>query len=434
MQLQLLIVAYVAPLLLIWLAYTGWQMRKNRVALAVREEAFNAGLSEPASLHPLINPEHCIGCGACVNACPEGKILGLINGKAELVEPTRCIGHGACAAACPMGAIELVFGTQKRGIDIPHVGPDFQTNVPGIYIAGELGGMGLIRNAIEQGRQAMDEIAKQGRQSAPDIFDVIIIGAGPAGFSATLAAKQHGLHWITLEQDSFGGTVSHYPRGKLVMTQPTVLPIHGAVKLRATTKEELLDLWLKIANDNDINICFGERVESIDPTQQGFSVSTTKGSHVGKSILLTIGRRGTPRKLGVPGENQSKVVYQLIDPQQYRGQKVTVVGGGDSALEAATAIAEEPDTYVTLSYRGDAFSRAKTKNRERLGKSTQCGRLNIMLNSNVHMIGEHHIEIEQQGTIHKLENERAIICLGGTPPTDFLKSIGITIETKHGTV
>ena len=140
----------------IWAAYIGLRSRAEARGRAKKAASAEAGLQEPASLHPKIDPSKCVGCGACVHACPEGDILGLINGKAELLEPSHCIGHGACKSACPGDAITLVFGTEKRGVDIPDVGPDFQTNVPGIFIAGELGGMGLIRNAIEQGRQAIE--------------------------------------------------------------------------------------------------------------------------------------------------------------------------------------------------------------------------------------------------------------------------------------
>ena len=433
MQSQLLFVAYAAPLLLFWIAYAIWRKRREKAALARRQAAFEAGLTEPASLHPVIDPEQCIGCVACITACPEGEILGMVNGKAELIEPTRCIGHGACATSCPMGAITLVFGTEKRGVDIPHVGPDFQTNVPGIFIAGELGGMGLIRNAIEQGRQAMDEIAKLGGFGQPGMADVVIIGAGPAGFSASLAAKQKGLRYVTLDQDSLGGTVSQFPRGKLIMTAPAMLPIYGKVRFRETSKEELLDFWIKVARETGLVFNFEERVESIENAPQGFCVNTTRGSHLCRAVLLAIGRRGTPRKLGVPGEEQSKVVYRLIDPRQYRGQHVLVAGGGDSALEAATSIADETGTCVTLSYRSDGFSRAKVKNRERVEKAQHGGQLKVMLRSNLLAIAPNHVEIEQDGVTSRLENDGVIVCAGGILPTQFLKSIGISIETKHGT-
>jgi len=425
-----LVLIYLLPLATIWGYVVLHRRLKERRAREIRQQVEAAGLTEPASLHPVINPEICIGCGACVSACPEGKILGLVKGKAELLEPTRCIGHGACAAACPVHGIELVFGTEKRGVDIPNVGPDFQTNVEGIYIAGELGGMGLIRNAIEQGRQAMSEIARRARRG--EGLDVVIVGAGPAGISASLGAKEAGLKVKTVEQDSLGGTVSHFPRGKLVMTAPATLPVFGRVNFRETSKEVLLEFWEKVIADTGVQISFGERVEAITSQDNGFLVKTTNGEYETQAVLLTIGRRGTPRKLGVAGEDQSKVVYRLIDAAQYRGQHVLVVGGGDSALEAATSIAEAPDTTVTLSYRSGSFSRAKAKNRDKVTAMQAEGRLKVLFNSNVKEVHIKTVDIEQNGALLQLQNDAVIVCAGGILPTGFLKSFGVNVETKHG--
>jgi thioredoxin reductase/ferredoxin len=421
-------------MVLILVLYQRYKHNKESRAKQVQQENIEAGLTEPASLHPVIDAASCIACGACVSACPEGDILGIIGGRGELVNPSHCIGHGACRAACPVDAITLVFGTEKRGVDIPHVAPDFETNVPGIYIAGELGGMGLIGNAIEQGQQAMDSIARKikGTKGGPEL-DVLIVGAGPAGISATLNAKKQGLNYLTIDQETMGGTVAHFPRGKIVMTRPVNLPIFGKVKLRETTKEALLELWEKVIQETGIKISTTERLEAVTPIDNGFEVTTSKGKYQSKTILLSIGRRGTPRKLGVPGEDQNKVVYRLIDPAQYTGQHVLVVGGGDSALEAACSIADEADTTVTISYRSEAFSRAKEKNRQRVDNLKQAGRLNVMLSSQVKNITADEVEIDAEGQTHTIKNDGIIVCAGGILPTPFLKEIGVSVETKHGT-
>lgn len=411
--------------------YFWLQRKRERNSIAQREAAKKAGLTEPASLHPVIDPSRCLGSGTCVSACPEGDVLGLIRRKAELINPTKCIGHGACQRACPHDAISLVFGTEKRGIDIPNVQPNFETNVPGLFIAGELGGMGLIRNAVEQGRQAMDSIRK--KKKGKFDYDVAIVGAGPAGISATLSAHENKLRYVTIEQDSFGGTVAHFPRGKLVMTQPVILPTVGKVKFRETSKEKLMEFWQSVRKKTGIKINTGERMENIEPQNGGHKVTTDKGSYKVRSVLLTIGRRGTPRKLGVPGEEQTKVVYRLVDPEQYKGQHVLVVGGGDAALEAATSIAEQPGTTVALSYRSGSFSRAKEKNRNKVDEMAKAGRLNVLLSSNVKKIHEDKVEIDQEGQLHNLPNNGIIVCAGGILPTPFLKQIGIEVETKHGT-
>ncbi|MBI1818967.1 MAG: NAD(P)-binding domain-containing protein [Nitrospirae bacterium] len=397
-----------------------------------RLEATKAeGLTEPPSLHPVINPDLCIGSGACVAACPEGDVLGMIRGKGAIINPTHCIGHGACFAACPVEAITLVFGTKKRGVDIPHVKPDFETNVSGIFIAGELGGMGLIRNAVEQGRQAIEAIRKLKPGGTP--WDVVIVGAGPAGFSAALACLQHKLRYVAIEQESLGGRVAHFPRRKIVMTQPATLPLVGKIRLGEIKKEKLLDFMRDVEKKTGVKIGYNERMEEVQKTDRGFIVKTSRGSYETRAVLLALGRGGTPRKLGVTGEDLPKVVYRLIEPEQYTRQHVLVVGGGDAALEAACAVAEGFHSTVTLSYRGASFSRVKEKNRQKLKEAEASGRLRTLLNSNVKEIKPETVTMETDGSVVELQNDAVIVCAGGILPTEFLKKIGIEVETKYGT-
>lgn len=424
---------YSLPLLVIFGLYFWKRAGKHRTSRKILEETIATGMTEPASLHPVVDHVRCLGCASCVKACPEKDVLGIIHQKAHLIDPTHCIGHGACKKACPFNAIELVFGTEKRGVDIPQVNEDFQTNVPGIYIAGELGGMGLIRNAVTQGMQAVEYIRKLDGIGSKDKLDLVIIGAGPAGIGASLAATSAKLGFVTVEQETLGGTVSHYPRGKIVMTAPVKLPIVGKMQFRETTKEALMAFWEGIINSTGLKINEGERVESIEPEGVGFTVKTTRNSYCTRAVLLAIGRRGTPRTLGVPGEEKTKVVYRLIDPEQYRGQHVLVVGGGDSALEAAVSIAEEDGTTVSLSYRSGAFSRAKEKNRIKVANAEKEGRLNVMMSSNVKEISDDKVTISMNDKDICIDNDAIIVCAGGILPTPFLKSIGIEVETKYGT-
>jgi len=426
---------YGLPLAVVLAVYLTRQQRTHARHRRVHEESVAAGLTEPASLHPVIDPSRCLGCGACVAACPEQPhhtVLGLIDGKAVLVGPSDCIGHGACKTVCPFDAITLVFGTERRGVDIPVLKPNFETNVPGIFVAGELGGMGLIKNALMQGQQALEAIAKAGRKQ-PGALDVLIIGAGPAGLAASLAAKQCGLKYQTVEQESLGGAVFQYPRGKLGMTAPVELPIIGKVQFRNTTKEELLKFWTDTCHGNGLNIRYRERVESLESKGDAFVVKTTSQQYTAAAVLLAIGRRGTPRKLGVPGEDLPKVVYRLIDPEQYRGQRIIVVGGGDSALEAAASVAELGDTQVILSYRGEAFQRAKARNRARVEEASSNGKLQVMLKSQIRQILREGVLLEHSGRDLEVSNHAVIVNAGGILPNDFLRSIGVEVQTKYGT-
>ena len=425
------ILIYVVVGLVVMTLYLRRQRRLHNTHSAELKLAVQNGLAEPASLHPVVDFSRCMGSGACVKACPEGA-LGVVGGKATLINAAACIGHGACMTACPVESIKLVFGTEKRGIEIPNVTPQFETNVTGIFIAGELGGMGLIRKAAEQGRQAMDSIRKKKGSKAE--FDVFIVGCGPAGLSAGLSAIHHKMRYKLIEQeDSLGGSVYHYPRQKIAMTAPVELDLIGKVKVTDVQKETLLAFWLDVVKKTGLKIAFRERMESVEREDGHFRIRTNQGSYTAGSVLLAMGRRGTPRKLEVPGEESAKVAYRLADPAQYMGQSVLVVWGGDSALEAAIALSQEKDTDVILSYRSAAFSRVKQKNRTALEQQEKAGRLRVLLQSTVSTIQDHHVEIEHDGVVQRFRNDVVRVCAGGVLPTPLLQQIGIQFNTKFGT-
>ena len=419
--------------LIIIFIYLRKQSRDSKKVEQKIVQAKLDGLYEPVSLHPVVDEGSCIRTGACISACPEKDILGIRNGKATTINASHCIGHGACFHACPTQAISLCIGTEKRGVDLPHVNQHFETNVPGIFIAGELGGMGLIKNAVEQGRQAVDNIVKSLKKNHSASYDLIIIGAGPAGISASLNAKKHHLKFLTLEQDTLGGTVFTFPRSKIVMTTAMDVPLHGKVKLSETSKTELLDFWTSVLDKHTIVIRQNSKVEAIVPENGHFRVETLTGEQfTTAAVLLSIGRRGTPRKLGIPGETMEKVAYRLLEPEEISGKDIMVVGGGDSAIESALLLAGQ--NKVTLTYRGDAFSRIKPKNNEKINEAIAGGLLKVMFNTNPVRIEKDDIIVTvgtDPGEL-KIKNDLIYIFAGGELPSQFLQKIGILITKKFG--
>jgi thioredoxin reductase/NAD-dependent dihydropyrimidine dehydrogenase PreA subunit len=431
-----LVPVYALPLAL---AVAGWawhHARRTARNAALLSHNRAAGLAEPPSLHPRIDPARCIGCSACVRACPEHDVLGLVGRTATLIEPWACVGHGVCMDACPTGAITLVFGTPTRGIEVPVLGPGGETSIPGIHIAGELGGLGLIRNAINQGRETIGHIAaalaREEAHGDADLLDAVIVGCGPAGLAAGLGAIAHGLRFAAIDQASLGGSVAHYPRGKLVMTAPALLPLIGEVRLGAISKEGLLAFWQDVLDRTELAPRFEERVRTIERDGDRFVVVSDKARYRTRRVLLTMGRGGTPRRLNVPGEESAKVVYRLSDPGQYAGLRVMVVGGGDSALEAAIALAEVPGTAVTLVHRGQAFTRARAANRELVEQLGAAGTITIHRAARPLVIADDMVEIATPHGPLPVANDTVLVCIGGTLPREWLAHIGIAVETHHG--
>ncbi|MDP1677033.1 MAG: NAD(P)-binding domain-containing protein [Bacteroidota bacterium] len=389
-----------------------------------------SGLDEAMTMHPHIDLVQCIGCGVCVRACPEGDVLGLIEGKATLIHGAKCVGHGLCAEACPVGGIELMMAKPGRSADLPIIDENFESTVKGMFIVGELGGMGLIKNAISQGKKVIEHISKLPPASRDDMVDVAIIGAGPSGLTAGLTAHEKNIRYIIVEQGDIGGTILQYPRAKIVMTNPVELPIWGKLKFTEASKEQLLELWNNIIEKVQLKIETNEKVSNILSANNEFVLTTTTKQITARYVVLALGRRGTPRKLGVPGEERSKVTYRLIDAATHHDENILVVGGGDSAIEAAIGLASQNNNKVTLSYRKNEFSRIKERNRTHIDDFISRKKITILFNSEVKEIREDTVLLSTQNGELEIKNSYVYIFAGGELPNEFLKKIGIQMHTQ----
>jgi thioredoxin reductase/NAD-dependent dihydropyrimidine dehydrogenase PreA subunit len=420
----------------------GYLRNLKRKEARAREAAEKGKLySEgPKAQHPHIDTNYCIGCGTCTSVCPEGDVLAMMGGKAVIVNGHKCIGHGLCADACPVGAITMLMASPSMAADMPYLTADYETSVPNLFIVGELGGLALIKNAVNQGRECVDTIAARlkasgATQPVPGVHDLLVIGAGPGGISASLRAIEHKLNYLTIERDEIGGTVAKYPRQKLVMTSPVEFPMYGKFKKMHLSKENLLAFWDMILNRADFNVSTGEKVEDVKRGTDGtFTVVTTTNQYRGRAVILALGRAGEPRKLGVKGEELSKVMYRLIEADHYINKKILVVGGGDSAVEAAMGLASQTGNQVILSYRSERFSRIKERNQKRIEDFVRSNKLRVLFNSNPVEFRSESVLLDVSGTVQEIPNDFVWIFAGGTPPNVFLRKIGVGFGSRDLTL
>ncbi len=402
---------------------------RNRRDRERKAEASALGIDRPIAQYPYVDPNKCVGCGACVKACPEGDVLGLVGGTSVVINGLRCVGHARCEEACPVGAIEVGLGDLKSRKDVPLLDQEMQTNLPRVYVAGELGGIALVKNATLQGRQAVEVVADRVQQKGPErgALDLLIVGAGPAGLSASLMAKTLGLRYQTLEkEEGLGGSILHYPRRKMVLTQPVDLSPWSSLNKEEYVKEDLLDFYWRMVGDNSLNVNFGESLEGLERSNGHYLVRSKLEEYRTRHVLLAIGRRGSPRKLGVPGEELPKVMYRLVDAESYKGKNLLVVGGGDSAIEAAVGLARQEGNRVTLSYRKERLFRIKKKNEERIAALFDSGAVEPIFSSNLIEVREDAVVLDVGGDEPvEMANDYVFIFAGGVPPFRFLQGMGV---------
>lgn len=418
----LLVIAFTIPYLIKW-------RKKHLRSLDKLDDAIRSGSHKAMMQHPIIDLTRCIGCGICTKVCPEGEVLGLIGGKAVLINGRKCVGHEVCKESCPVGGIEVGLGDISSREDIPKLTPLLESNLDDVFIIGELGGLALIRNAINQGVRVAATILDRFQNHTP-VDPVVIVGGGPAGLACAISLMDQNIPVILIDQNEPGGTILQYPRRKLVMVQPVDFPGYGEMTKKEYSKEALLDIWAEIFKKYNPDFRSGHQLLSLSRVETGYKVNTSESSILASYVVLALGRRGTPRKLGVPGEELSKVAYKLIDAESYKNHHILVVGGGDSAVEAAVGLGQQTGNTVTLSYRKGTFSRIKSRNEEQLNKAIKQGWVRVLYNSQVTSITEHNVYIDIQGEPIELPNQNVFIFAGGIPPFDLMNTLGVDFGTS----
>lgn len=414
------------------LVFGGLRLSARRRARRREQARRQLGVVQPAAVRrvPQVDVATCLGCYACVDACPYD-VLEVRRYVAVVARPDDCCGLTLCEQRCPNGSLVVSDGAPID--DRPRVKDTLESvDVPGLYLAGDLTGLPLIRNAINQGAHAVREIAeRQGRARDLDL-DLIIVGAGPAGISAALEAKARGLTAKLLEQATVAASIKSFPRGKLVFDQPLGMPMVGDLWLEESTKEELLGKWLRIVRRAELDLCEGLRVTRVERQREAFVVTAlgedgAERTYRARNVLLAIGRRGSPRRLDVPIAEaaESRVFYSLVDARALAGQRVVVVGLGDTAMETAIALARQPDTRVTLVYRGSGFRRGKARNIDEVKRLVGQGRVRLAFDSTVARVEPDHVVLRTTAGQERVDADAVFVLIGAILPWEFLGAVGV---------
>jgi len=409
----------------------------DRRARLARRIAHAEAVEAVVPLLHSINDDRCIGCEACVDVCPTD-VLDLVDHKVRVQRFTDCVQCEQCANACPTMALVMYrAGSTPRTLTVPELDDTFQTGVPGQYLIGEVAGKPLVKNAANLGRAVIEHIARelaQHRTGGSDVLDVAIVGSGPGGLSAGLTCMKKQLSCVVLEKEHIiSSTVSRYPKGKHFMAEPSLAVNVSYLPVFDASKEELVESWKKVVDGVKLPIKLGEAVETVvRGDDEIFTIKTTVATYRARRVVLATGLRGKPRLLAVPGANLEKVQSLLDDPAECAGLDVLVVGGGDSAVEGAMALAQV-GARVTLSYRGDGFKRCKQGNQKKLAEMTAANAIDVLLESNVTEFTADEVSIKlKDEAVMTIANQRAFVLIGADTPVAWLEANNVRfIERPH---